>query len=273
MARKTNKSRLPKAPLAEVVFELRWALQDSADSPPVLHSDPGLMPLLTNFTSHIKKAGFASFKDMSPALQTGAHGVARRFYKRAGSEFPIMQIGPGIFATNESAAYEWKTFKAQVVRGLNALLQSYPKLDFFSIRPIHIELRYIDAFDRSLFGNASLFDFLHRGTTVKIEFPFAFDANRFDGDVAGRLVIARKVKGSPDTSFVCDIGSGRKNDTQEEIVRLETKVFSVKSEVPSLKAHKKFLADVETWLERAHSVTSPFFKQFVTPALMKKFGG
>jgi uncharacterized protein (TIGR04255 family) len=158
MAKKApSADRLPKAPLAEVVFELRWALQSDPASPPILRTDPGLVPLLNGFTNRIKKAGYTVYNDMSPPSQTGAYGVARRFYLSADKPFPIMQIGPGIFASNASSLYEWKSFKAQINQGLRQLLKSYPQLGFFSFAPNYLELRYIDVFDKSLLGRTDLF--------------------------------------------------------------------------------------------------------------------
>jgi hypothetical protein len=49
MAKTRAKTPLPKAPLAEVVFELRWALQAGPEGVPILQSDPGLIPLLDQF--------------------------------------------------------------------------------------------------------------------------------------------------------------------------------------------------------------------------------
>src|ERR1044072_977127 len=104
MAKKSARiDRLPKAPLAEVVFELRWKLPGPVDAPALMKSDPGLLPLLDPFTAGMKKIGFRSFKDIAPPLQTAGYGVARRYFKAAEQTFPIMQIGHGIFASNESS--------------------------------------------------------------------------------------------------------------------------------------------------------------------------
>lgn len=49
--RQTKKplDRLPNAPLAEVVFEMRWKLQGSGSG--IFLSDPGLLPLMSAFTT------------------------------------------------------------------------------------------------------------------------------------------------------------------------------------------------------------------------------
>jgi uncharacterized protein (TIGR04255 family) len=264
-------ARLPKAPLAEVIFELRWALQGGPQGQAILQSDPGLLPLIENFTSGIKKAGFVSAKDMSHPLQTGPHGVARRFFKAPDEPFPIMQIGPGIFASNESSEYDWKDFRKQVERGLRVLLKAYPKLGFFSLVPNQIELRYVDVFAKSLVGDAALFSFLKRGTSLKIGFPpmLQDDSNLFAPEPAGRFVFHAKVRARKGTEFVLDLGSGRNNDTKEDIVRMETRVLSKGAGVPALNA--KFLQNVGRWLEMAHGITSPLFKELISADVLKNY--
>lgn len=263
--------RLPKAPLAEVVFELRWKLPGPEDAPAIIKSDPGLLPLLETFTSRMKKLGFGHFKDMSPPLQTGGYGVARRYFRELDKQFPMMQIGHGIFATNETSLYEWKAFHQQIRTGLKAFFESYPKLGVFAVEPSFVELRYIDAFDKSLLGKAAMFDFLKRATTLKVELPSILrDTTRFVGEPQGRFVFVRDLKGWKNSRFVMDFGSGKRDGT-EDIVRLETKIQSDRSGVPEFKTYGKFMNELDRWLEFAHGTTSPFFKEFILPEVMTKF--
>jgi uncharacterized protein (TIGR04255 family) len=114
---KTAKTRrLPNAPLAEVVFELRWILEQGPIPGPYMNFDPMLIPLLQKFSVAMENSGFSHKQDFAHPAQTTPYGVVRRFYKNDESPFPIVQIGAGIFATNESTQYEWRTFKAQVLR-------------------------------------------------------------------------------------------------------------------------------------------------------------
>jgi hypothetical protein len=271
MARQRHPKRLPKAPLAEVVFELRWDLQGAPDAHPVLRSDPGLLPLLDSFSKEMKRIGFPASHDMSPALQTGGYGVVRRFFTDAGRPFPIMQVGPGIFATNDASEYEWEAFKGRVRHGLRALLKSYPHLGFFKLKPRHIELRYINVFDASLLGTTALFEFLDRGTNMRCEVPEMLnDKKIFSGEAGGRFVFVRPLKGWKDSTFTLDIGSG-KSGGKDDIIRLEIKVVSQGQSVPTVKRATTFIPAIEEWLEFAHDITSPFFKHLVRPELMAKF--
>src|SRR5262249_36827941 len=152
------------------------------------------------------------------------YAVVRRFFKGPDRPFPIMQIGHGIFATNESSLYEWKAFKAQAMTGLRVLLSSYPDLGVFKMEPNYLELRYIDAFDKSLLGKAAMFDFIDRGTTMKVTFPkMLTDSKVFSGDANGRFLFSRGLNGWKDSQFSVDLGTGKRAGT-EDIVRLETKV-------------------------------------------------
>ncbi|HEX4301471.1 MAG TPA: TIGR04255 family protein [Rhizomicrobium sp.] len=264
--------KLPKAPLVEVVFELRWELQHGPAAQPVLQTDPGILPLLNGFTNGMKTQGFKTFRDMSHPLQTGAYGVVRRFYKKADKPFPIMQIGPGIFAANASQDYLWEPFKSQILSGSKALLGAYPKLDFFALRPSQLELRYVDAFDKSILGRAALFEFTEKATSLRFGLPPMLNkSDIFSGDAEGRFFFQRDLKAMKDTTFVLDVASAKNNETNEGVVRMESKVISLRNDVPKLGPPAKFINDLGRWLETAHNVLSPFFKQFILPDVMKKF--
>jgi len=270
MAKTSQIVRLPNAPLSEVVFELRWALQSYRDFPVILQTDPALLPLLDRFTSAMRKIGFRATKDLAPPSQVAGHSIARRYYKRAELPFPILQIGPGIFASNDGSLYKWDAYKAQTIKGLKALLEAYPKLGVYDLSPNYLELRYIDAFDKSLVGSTSLVDFINGGTRMRIELPpFLADPNCFSGETDGRLLIQRKLVGWTESLFSMDLGSGKSGTT--DIVRMETKIVCRGDGVPKLSTKSAFLNKVDSWLEFAHGVASPYFREFVTDAVMAKF--
>jgi uncharacterized protein (TIGR04255 family) len=272
MGKARAKALLPKAPLAEVVFELRWALQAGPQGEAVLQSDPGLIPLLDRFTKEMKRIGFGSTRDMSHPLQTGPHGVVRRFYKAIDRPFPIIQIGPGIFATNESSEYDWKPFKKQAEQGIRALLRSYPKLDFFSLKLIHIELRYIDAFPASLVGNVALFSFLEKQTMLKIGLPEMLTNKKIlEPDAMGRFHFRARLAGRKRSELQVELDSGKNAETGEDLVRMETKVLSLEPDVPTLADNSKAFRAIDSWLEMAHDITSPLFKQLIKRETLAKY--
>jgi uncharacterized protein (TIGR04255 family) len=257
---------LPSAPLAEVVFELRWQLQ-----PGPLPYDPMLIPLLHQFSEAMSAAGYPHSVDLSVPMQTGPYGVLRRYMKTADSAFPLMQVGPGIFAANESAAYVWRTYKAQVIAGLKALFASYPSNFGFSILPVHLELRYVDAFDKATVGTSELFRFIESGTCLDFKFPSVLDKREFWADTTGRLFLQRNVRGEKETIFTMDLASAHRTETKQNIIQLISRVLTVGVGIPRRKSSDAFIKDVSEWLEMAHGLTSPFFKEFISPSILEKF--
>lgn len=258
--------------MVEVVFELRWNLQSGPQGEVVLQSDPGLLPLLDRFSKQMRKIGFSSSRDMSHPLQTGPYGIVRRYFRSVNEPFPIQQIGPGIYATNEDAKYDWVSFKAQALKGLKALFDSYPKLDFFPLIPRHLELRYIDAFKPSLVSSREGFlGFVREGMNATIELPDIFqDKSVFDTESMGRLVVQKTLKQHKGTTMVLDVGSGKR--AAEDIIRMETKVVTLGEGIPNVTTPVRMIRELGDWLEVAHNVLSPTFRQLVRKEVLAKYG-
>ena len=264
-------ARLPKAPLVEVVFELRWRLQEGPPMQPVLHADPGVVPLVDKFAHKMKGAKYAISREMSHPLATGPYGVARRFFLSPDKPFPIMQIGPGIFAANDGPLYTWKAFKSQIKTGVRVLFGSYPALTFFRLHPMSLELRYVDVFDKSTVGKATLFHFANTATTLKFDLPAMLNDHMVvSGSADGRFVFQRPLR-REDSLLLLEIGSGKNVESGEDLVRMETKILSRNAGVPPYRQTGQFIRALDDWLEFAHNVTSPFFKQFIRPEIMAKF--
>lgn len=255
---------LPKAPLVEVVFELRWALIQSQQFGP-FGADPGYSSLREEFSRAAKRAGFRHVTDMQPAgVPNLGHSIDRRFYKSTGQAFPLLQIGPGIFAYNESAGYDWPKFKANCIKQVGVLLKSYPPLSSFKMSPLVMELRYIDVFDPVLEDGSptDLFGYLTDQTNFGISRPTLPNSlNGLRKHATGRLIAEYEVEGTKETIFSMDFATGKKGDAK--IFRMETKVRSTGKDVAGLNVHAHFLRRLGGWLEKAHSVTSPFFSELL----------
>jgi uncharacterized protein (TIGR04255 family) len=267
--RGNGQDRLPSAPLSEVVFELRWQLQPG----PFMPFDPLIMPHLAKFSVAMDDAGFSSIQDITHPQQTGPHGVSRRFRKSPDAPYPLMQIGPGIFAANESLQYTWMTYREQVLEGVKALFASYPTSLGFPLLPIYLELRYVDVFDKAILGHTSLFEFIETGTALGFKLPKLFtDPNHFWGDPSGRFSVQSALRGRKDSNFVVDIVPGQTTDANKrDIIQLTSRVMSTGIGVPVATNSRAFFTALSGWLEFAHDITSPFFKQFILPNIMKKF--
>jgi uncharacterized protein (TIGR04255 family) len=269
--RSSDFTRLPNAPLAEVVFEMRWELYGEDNLPPPLKVDPGFPAVVDRFTDGARALGFLTYKDMQPISQTMGWGVFRRHYLKDDQPFPILQIGPGVFAVNQSSEYEWNLFCDLVLKSFHLLMQSYPRLKSYAFTPAHIELRYVDSFDQELVGTVDFFKFAASASTLDVKLPdflkiepFSFD------DVKARLQMDCKLPNKNSSMFHIDMGSGR-ND-KIDIIRMETKVSSSSVDIPKIRlGRSSSLERIEEWLTDAHRLTSEFFKSFIRSETMEKF--
>src|SRR5258708_6704442 len=98
-------SKLPSAPLIEVVFELRWTIeQQEAQSIQYLSGD--LYP-------HIKDK--YPFREAIQGFPLFGNSPSSRF-RVAQNDYPLVQIGPGVLTINTTdAKYFWKEYEAEVI--------------------------------------------------------------------------------------------------------------------------------------------------------------
>ncbi len=236
----------------------------------MLRFDPELLPLLRSFTGEIAGLGFTEVQETAKAQDIAGQGILRRFRRGADQPFPIMQIGPGLYASNDGPTYEWKRYRKQILDGAKVLLATYPSLPGYPLTPEQLELRYIDMFDETSLQTVSMNEFVQNGTTMVVSAPpFLEDPARFDEHLQGRVIFTRSPKGRADTVFTMDFGTVLRGE--QRALRLETKVVTTGKEVPILRSPNQFLEELGEWLDFAHGLTSPFFKSFVTTDLMKRF--
>lgn len=261
---------LPNAPLTEVVFEFRWQLLGGVEIPLPFKMDPGFHVLADKFSSSATKLGFVHMKRMSQDLAAIGYSIDRRFYLSENQPFPLLQIGPGIYAANESSGYEWSAYRELCLSGLKNLLEAYPPMDSFKIQPNYLELRYIDTFGADLISEKDFLSFLNESTTLRIEHP-SHSKGLLSVVSAGQIALNFSTKLPKDATFSMLIGSGSQDSVP--VVVLQTKVISKAEVIPAGKSVAEQLKFVKRWLDDAHAITSPYFKGFVKSNLMQKFGG
>jgi len=135
---------LPNKPLVEAIFELRWAIQPLGPDPSS-GRDPGSQILLGRFYDKVS-GEFPQIVNL-PAAQIPEEMVAhtvRHQFRPAPNQWPLLQLGPGILTVNETAGYNWESFRSLVSRSLAALFESYPT-KVADLRPNRLLLRYINA--------------------------------------------------------------------------------------------------------------------------------
>ncbi|MDA1101249.1 MAG: TIGR04255 family protein [Proteobacteria bacterium] len=265
--------KLPNAPLIEVVFELRWALAGPNELPMALRQDPVYSLLAADFSERAVSLGYSVRRDQS-TNQAGPFGysIQYRYFRDEDTAFPLLQIGPGIFAYNDATGYEWNDFRKNLREGLRTLLNSYPKSKSFAMKPVHLELRYIDVFDTDLLGHSDLEKFLDGDVDLKIRLNDFLKSDRvFSGPVKGKVEIFRDIKGEKETSFQMTIASALADESR--VIHMVSKVVKKSSLIDLGDNSRTMVSRAIEWADSAHDITHAFFEDFVGGKLMKTFHG
>ena len=267
---KTSTTHLPNAPLVEVVFELKWKLVGDESIPMPFRQDPGYLTCLDSFVPAMKDFGFPEQKRSQPdGVFTAGHSVEHRFYHHPDKRFPIIQIGPGLFAVNQSSEYVWSDYKKLCLNALALLLSSYPKLRTYPLVPIQLELKYVDAFQPQSPVEGDLLSFLLRSTNICVSLPDSLKSAAYGPPNSGAINFSFPIRDKKGTKFTMLVSTGVVSGVQSIILQ-----SSVTSAVPSngLGLSPSVIGNrVAKWLEDAHACTSPFFKAFVKGDLLAKY--
>lgn len=234
-------NKLPKAPLQEVILEIKWEMQ--VDSSSGFLTDPGFQLALGKFHQSIQKnfpLNIQKFPNDIPIHILGQQALYQ-FWK-ARDEWPVIQIGPGFLAINEiEKSYNWETgFYPLIEDILEKLHQAYQgNIPFNSFA-----LRYIDAVKVSDYGFTDWPSFFKKH--INFDFSNAFNA---DGNVSG-FSFDQTFNLEGNTSMKVIFSSG--NNQQGELMFFWQIVVQ-----ENVTFEKDFLL---LRIQKAHSLTSEKFK-------------
>jgi len=260
--------KLPKPPLTEVVFEMRWKMLTNDTIP--FPYDPSYPQLLDTFSKYAAAKGFVDQEDTQAPYSILALQIARRFQQKDSKSFPLLQIGPGLYAANESVNYDWDAFKKMAIDGASVIESSFPKLDAFGFNLDRLELRYIDTFDEDLIGTADLLDFMNKATTASVSIPELVGKDRLKSKYRGRIFFEADAKKPSGSVLSIDLISAARKKSGSAVIRMTTKVFS-REDTVFPKSSKRWSQKLDDWLEDAHHLTSTSFRRFVRPEVYEKF--
>ncbi|MEX0965706.1 MAG: TIGR04255 family protein [Bacteroidia bacterium] len=234
-------NKLPKAPLQEAIFELRWPLQPDSTGRQLI--DAEYLFALGKFQEALKNKfphHVAKFPSDFPHQLLNYQAV-HQFWKEEDT-WPVIQLGPGIATVNDTEKnYVWdKTYLPNIKTALEALKKSYGQLGFNSL-----SLRYIDVVRVADYGKESWEAFVEE----YINFSFI---NRFH--TRGKLQRFHfeqsfEMAGSGLLNVTFSTGL---NNKKEDIFIWQTAV----------NRHEKTSNDeVISWLKNAHECSSAIFKE------------
>ncbi len=244
-------SKLPNAPLQEVIFELRWKLHFDTESQ--TYVDKEFQFAFANFSalSASKLKHRAILKPSFIADSFFANRPVYQFWSEANT-YPVFQLGPGVFTVNETDKnYEWKVFRSLILEGVEWLKKSYSnKLDF-SVA----ELKYIDAIEVDDDNQKDLLKFISDNFQIEINNKF------IDGSISD-IRLHQKFKIDKENNLSLNIANGIKNINQSKAIILETS-FNRTSNIS--------LENLITWIDRAHDTCSSLFKKMISTNLYEQF--
>lgn len=241
-------SKLPNAPLVEVIFELKWDIKMKSDLDDFQY-------LYGDLYANLREE-FPIRERLTP-LEIPYDALRNipvfRFSKNE-NKYPLIQIGPGVLSINTlNNFYEWEHFRENIHNLINILTKIYPKFQNLKITPA---LVYID-FLKFSSENKSGYDFVNENLNISMNSNIL---NDIKSEISEININANYKVDSNVLSI--RINEGKVIPSIDGIV-VQTKVNGLENSY-----------DIETlknWLEKAHFLSSKTFKSLIKEDLYKTF--
>lgn len=244
-------NKLPRAPLQEVIFELLWEIE----------VDQVGQPYDSNFD--LAQGAFAkAVRPQFPIIKkTIPDGVPEHlFYPKTVRQFwknkdvwPVLQIGPGMFALNDTEAnYEWnKTFYPMIKFGIESLEDSYEQ----SLQFKAVNLRYIDAVEVGDLGEEGVLEFINKNFKVNVSNNFNHLGRASNININQTFTLENNNK----LSLIISDGKTKLNKP------------AIIWQIHIVNESKMLKEEVLNWANNAHSITSQTFREILTEDFYDSF--
>jgi len=238
-------SKLPNAPLIEIIFDLQWHIKNKSD----LTKSQYLFGDLYNAIKDRYPFRESLFSPEIPADVLIKHPILR--YRKVENGYPLVQMGPGILTLNTTDDdYYWDDFYSQaelLLSDFYACIDSEGRL--FRPKLIFADFFIFD-FDKH---NAN--DFINQNFNINFSQSFISETNPFDLNLnffyqteLGKLTL--------------NIKKGRNSQDHSGIV-MQTSIVSDNE--------MEEAAQILSWLNGAHDLASKVFRDFIKKDLYKSF--
>ncbi len=252
--------KLPKKPLVEAIFELKWNLPEIK---PGILMDPHFKLLVGMVYNRLSDE--YPFHEELPTVtmpdEIAAYVVQHRFRKDK-DQWPLVQIGPGIITLNDTEEYLWENFKNKIEKTVDVLFKTYPNASN-DLKIDSLMLRYIDAIQFD-FAKENIFSFLDERMKTSINLhPGFFEGTGVTGLPAGfdlRFSFESRIpEGTINLRFT------RGKTKESEVLVWETIVRSLEKNAPEAQS------DILTWAEEAHALADDWFFKTIDGELLRRF--
>ncbi|RNC65706.1 TIGR04255 family protein [Proteiniphilum sp. X52] len=241
-------SKLPKAPLIEVIFELTWPINNGKEQ-------EKFQFLLGDIYSKLRSEYPNRLRLVQPPnveipLEILANKPVYRFSKN--ESYPLYQIGPGLLSVNTvDSHYFWEQFEKEIVKITKVFKESY---DFEKDTLLNMGLKYIDFFEFNF--NHDAFEFLHKLLHLDIKHNIRPEKNN-------NPVFFTFASGYNEEIGLFNVIINRGGYNNKEGFVIETNV--------SKKISSTDFNILPSWLEEAHSFLSEKFKKMTEGEMYNSF--
>ncbi len=239
-------SRLPNAPLLEVIFELRWELTiNDINDFQYLHGD--LYSRLKDkypFRENLVPPG------IPPEIVKGK--PIYRFRSKPGG-YPLLQVGPGLISINTiDEKYYWVEFSKEIETILDGLDSIYPKYKTLKLQPSLIYIDFLAYNKQDMTPQEFMNNNLH--LNFKQDFIADGDAKLKEVNISLNYQVGTDI-------VSLNIADGQSNNDTGLI--LQTKIMGRDDNYSS--------GDLLKWLGIAHELSSTLFKSLTKGQLYESF--
>lgn len=261
--KKTEIPPLLHPPLIEVIFELRWEIENDQQTGRM--RDPSYPMMYGSLYERLKR-DFPVIEDL-PSVQAHPETtpfIPRHRMRREKNGYPLIQVGPGMITVNDAKGYSWKNFRDLCLRIVESVADLYP-MGTLPLNFIKSEIRFVNGirFDIAR-ENPLVFlaEKLHMKVEMDPELLVQNSLNERPNSVGLNLSYAlEKPMGNLTLSANLGQYEGKPAFIQQ------TLIHSVGELVPSE------ASGFTPWLEEAHTVAENCFQVFCKGPLMEKFCG
>ena len=177
-------------------------------------------------------------------------------------DWPLVQVGPGIFAVNDTHRYAWTDFQQRAKEAVVRLYDAHPSVAEFHIQSL--VLRYIDAVEYN-YEDENAFTFLRDKMKLGISLPDSLFQNtsvesRPQSFLASNVSVFQTARQG--SHQFCD---GQKED--KSAILWETTVQSAGDDLPNMPD------GFPDWFDAAHEITDDWFFKLIEGELERRFEG
>ncbi|PIX34128.1 MAG: hypothetical protein COZ59_08360 [Bacteroidetes bacterium CG_4_8_14_3_um_filter_31_14] len=240
-------SKLPLAPLLEVIFEVKWPLKTTEDLTKYqyLHGD-----------FFAKLGNKYPFRELliPPEVPMDAYlNIPAHRFRTAKNSYPLIQIGPGILTVNTTdEKYIWENYEKLCTEAFITLVSQYK---FKADENITLSLKYFDFFLYN-FKDNNINKFLSDNFHIQLKQTFLKETNNPTSVNLG-FFYDTKIGG-----FSIRMNKGNNSKGQPGII-IDTTI-SNNSSIPDI-------TKVSKWLNDAHDYVSETFKAMTKGKMYDSF--